>query len=59
MTYAIKRNMSCQAWELGRGSGMEREMISQGRSYVYLEGVVCVTSCVTLKKECRLLLSKC
>ena len=55
MTYAIKRNMSCQAWELGRGSGMEREMISQGRSYVYLEGVVCVT----LKKECRLLLSKC
>lgn len=44
MTYAIKHNTSCQARELGRGSEMEREMISQGRSYMYLEGVVCVTS---------------
>ncbi|MCR4598703.1 MAG: hypothetical protein K5678_06695 [Acetatifactor sp.] len=27
MTYAIKRNTRCQAWELGSGSEIERSMI--------------------------------
>ena len=39
MTYAVKHNTRCQAWELGRGSGMEREMISQGRICVHPNGV--------------------
>lgn len=29
--YAIKINTKCQAWELGSGSKMEREMISKGK----------------------------
>ena len=39
MTYAVKRNTKCQAWELGSGSGTEQEMISQGRICAHPNGV--------------------
>lgn len=39
MTYAIKHNTKCQAWELGSGSEMEQSMISQGRICAHPNGV--------------------
>lgn len=39
MTYAIKHNTKCQAWELGSGSEMEQSLISQGRICTHPNGV--------------------
>ena len=39
MTYAIKRNTRCQAWELGKGTEMEQSMINHGKICVHPNGM--------------------